>query len=211
MQSKPFRYLGVAVLMMSLSTGCAVFKKTPPPDRYTREVARHAENTGEIDVVTRVFEEREDGVYSVRIQVIREGKVNETVHYLDDDSFIISVPVSAHIQVQNIAEAAKADDTGVFQFTQNLEMAREAMLRTDYIKALEAVNAALRIDHYNPQAHMMKGSIFYAMGRYDLARKEFDYVLELEPDNIEVKQFREFMEAEGDGSGRVKIEGSVNQ
>jgi tetratricopeptide (TPR) repeat protein len=211
MNSKRFRYLGLVIMIALLPASCSLFKETTQPEGYTREVARHIESVGESDVVTRVFEERKDGVYTVRIQVIREGKANETVHYFDSDNFSISVPVSARIQVQNIEEANKTADTGVLKFTQKLEVAREAMLRTDYVKALEALNEALQIDNYNPQAHMMKGSIFYAMGRYDLARKEFDYVLELEPENVEVKRFREFMDAEGDGSGKVKIEGLVNQ
>ena len=57
---------------------------------------------------------------------------------------------------------------------------------------------------------MMKGSIFYAMGKYDLARKEFDFVLQVDPENLEVKRFKEFMDSKEDVPSKVKIEGPAS-
>ena len=83
------------------------------------------------------------------------------------------------------------------------------MLKNDYVSALEALNSALQIDSFNPQAHMMKGSIFYSMGKYDLAKKEFDFVLKVDPGNVEVKRFKEFMESESSNeTGKLKISGT---
>lgn len=177
---------------------------------FSEMVAQHAEETGEGQVITKIYEERRNGVYAIKIQVIKEGQISETVHYFDNPNFTISVPVSARIMVQSPEEAEKAPDTGILVFSQKLEVAREAMLETDYVAALEALNEALKIDSYNPQAHMMKGSIFYAMGKYDLARKEFDFVLKVDPDNMEVKRFKEFMESQSDKQN-VKIEGIEGQ
>lgn len=177
---------------------------------FSEMVAQHAEETGEGQVITKIYEERRNGVYAIKIQVIKEGQISETVHYFDNPNFTISVPVSARIMVQSPEEAEKAPDTGILVFSQKLEVAREAMLKTDYVAALEALNEALKIDSYNPQAHMMKGSIFYAMGKYDLARKEFDFVLKVDPDNMEVKRFKEFMESQSDKQN-VKIEGIEGQ
>lgn len=177
----------------------------------SREVAQHVERTGEGEVITKVFEERNNGIYTIRIQVIKDGNVKETVHHFDSENFSISVPVSAHIMVQNAKEAGKSPDTNVLVFTQKLELARQEMLKSDYIGALEALNEALKIDGYNPQAHMMKGSIFYSMGKTDLAKKEFEYVLKVDPENIEVKRFKAFMESEASGSQKVKIEGIEEQ
>jgi len=191
--------------------GCSFFGDSEAPQAESREIAQHSENVGEGNIVTRVFEERKNGTYAIKIQVIKEGKVEETIHYFDNDNFSISVPVSARIQVQSVEEAGKTQNTGILVFSQKLEVAREAMLKTDYVKALEALNEALQIDNYNPQAHMMKGSIFYAMGQYDMARKEFDYVLKLEPENVEVKRFKEFMDSKEGESGKVKIEGLEKQ
>ncbi len=198
--------IGASLLM---AIGCS--KTATDPQRFSKEISQHAEETGEGNVVTKVFEERKNGVYSIKIQVIRDGHITETVHYLDNNNFSISVPVSARIQVQSVQEAGQSPDTGILLFSQKLEVAREAMLKTDYVAALEALNEALKIDSYNPQAHMMKGSIFYAMGKYDLAKKEFEFVLKVDPENIEVKKFKEFMESKSQSSQKVKIEGSEGQ
>lgn len=191
-----------------IATACSSSSPTgTDPSSTSQLVAQHAEETGEGNVVTKVFQERKNGIYIIRIQVIREGQINETIHYFDNNNFSISIPVSARIMVQSSEQASKSPDTGILLFSQHLEVAREAMLKTDYVKALEALNEALKIDSYNPQAHMMKGSIFYAMGNYDLAKKEFDFVLKVDPDNIEVKRFKEFMESQT-GNQKVKIEGT---
>ncbi len=191
--------------MMLFLTACS--SSEPETQGFSREVAQHAEETGEGNVVTKIYEERKDGVYAIKIHVIREGHISETIHYFDSPNFSISVPVSARIMVQSPEEAQKSPDTGILRFSQHLEVAREAMMKTDYVAALEALNEALKIDSYNPQAHMMKGSIFYAMGKYDLASKEFDYVLKVDPGNLEVKRFKEFMESKSENVQKVKLEG----
>jgi len=183
-------------------------QKADPQD-FDRAISSHAENVGENDVVTKVIEQRKDGLYSIRVQVIKQGSLQETVHYFDDTNFSISIPVSATINV----EAAKDDrpDTNILVFSQKLDVARDAMIKTDYITALEALNEALRIDSYNPQAHAMKGSILYAMGKHDLAKKEFDFVLKVDPDNVEVKKFRNFLDSADQKSPTVNFEGPADQ
>ena len=200
-----------ATLLIAFSFGCS--SSEPEAESYSREVAQHIEETGEGSVVTKIIEERKHGLYTIRIQVIKDGDIKETVHFLENQNFSISVPVSKHIQVQTTGEAqtvavgtTTSPDTNIMVFSQKLELARNAMLKTDYVTALEAVNESLKIDSYNPQAHMMKGSIFYAMGKYDLAKKEFDYVLKINPDNIEVKRFQQFMESKDSSEKKVKIE-----
>jgi len=199
--------------VLVLIIGCS--SKEAEPDIYSREVAQHIEETGEGSIVTKIIEERKHGLYAIRIQVIKEGDITETVHFLENQNFSISVPISKHIQVQTTEEAkavtSTTPDTNIMVFSQKLELARNAMLKTDYVTALEAVNEALKIDSYNPQAHMMKGSIFYAMGKYDLAKKEFDYVLKINPDNVEVKRFKKFMESKDDSEKKVKIETAEEQ
>lgn len=200
--------LGIGILLF-LSASCS--SEEAVPGGYSREVAQHIEETGEGTIVTKVIEERHNGLYTIRIQVIKDGEMNETVHFLEDQNFSISIPVSARIMVQSTAEAGQTADTSIMIFSQNLELARNAMLKTDYVTALEAVNEGLKIDSYNPQAHMMKGSIFYAMGKYDLARKEFDYVLKINPENVEVKRFKDFMDSKDEKLKKVKLEGLEEQ
>ena len=205
--------LASAVILVAVSVGCS--SKEAETDSYSREVAQHIEETGEGSVVTKIIEERKHGLYAIRIQIIKEGDITETVHFLENQNFSISIPVSKHIQIQTTGEAqtvtTTTPDTNIMVFSQKLELARNAMLKTDYITALEAVNESLKIDSYNPQAHMMKGSIFYAMGKYDLAKKEFDYVLKINPGNVEVKRFQKFMESKDDSEKKVKIETAEEQ
>ena len=214
MGNKTFAKTGIISLIVGMALlllhACSMSSRPVEDDSFSQLVAQHSEETGEGNVVTKVFEERKNGIYVIKIQVIRDGQISETVHYFDNSNFSISVPVSARIMVQSPEQAGKSPDTTILVFSQKLEVAREAMLKTDYVAALEALNEALKVDSYNPQAHMMKGSIFYAMGKYDLARKEFDFVLKVDPDNIEVKRFKEFMESQSDNQ-KVKIEGVEGQ
>ncbi|MBU2514411.1 hypothetical protein KJ966_24010 [bacterium] len=203
----------MCVIALFILAGCSSSSEVQPTtaaDSFNQLVAQHAEETGEGNVVTKIYEERKNGIYAIKIQVIKEGQISETIHYFENNNFSISVPVSARIMVQSSEEAQKSPDTGILVFSQKLEVARDAMMKTDYVAALEALNDALKIDSYNPQAHMMKGSIFYAMGKYDLAKKEFDFVLKVDPGNIEVKRFKEFMESKSDNQ-KVKIEGIEEQ
>ncbi len=201
---------GVAVSMVVMA-GCSGTPKEAEPQSFTREIAQHSEQVGEGDIITKIIEERRNGVYSIRIQVIKDGNVSETVHHMENSNFSISIPVSAHIMVQSAKEAGATSDTNILVFTQKLELARDAMSKTDYVRALEAVNEALRIDNYNPQAHAMKGSIYYSMGRYDMARKSFNYVLKVDPENEEVKAFQEFMRSTSENPGKVNVEGQESQ
>jgi len=191
-------------LFLIWTHGCSASKKAS--NNYSREIAQHTETMGETNVVTKVIEEEKDGVYTIRVVIIKDGKLRETVHSFESNNFKISIPVSANIMVQSNQETQKSTSTSILQFSQKLELAREFMMKTKYVEALEALNEALTIDSYNPQAHMMKGSILYAMGKEDLARKEFDYVLKVDPENAEVKRFKHFMESKKEETQKVKIE-----
>jgi len=175
------------------------------------KIASHLENAGQGDVVTNVYIQKMNGITIVRIETIKDGNRKIRQQVFDTDNFVIREKVGAHIVVQTPAEIVESggSDTDVMVFSQNLEKARDAMLQNDYVSALEALNSALQIDSFNPQAHMMKGSIFYSMGKYDLAKKEFDFVLKVDPGNVEVKRFQEFMASESSNeTGKLKISGT---
>lgn len=178
------------------------------------KIASHLENTGQGDVVTNVYIQKKNGITIVRIETIKDGNKKMRQQVFDSDNFVIREQVGAHIVAQTSAEITESGgsdggDTDVMVFSQKLEKARSAMLKNDYVSALEALNSALQIDSFNPQAHMMKGSIFYSMGKYELAKKEFDFVLKVDPGNIEVKRFKEFMESESSNeTGKLKISGT---
>ncbi|MBT4287864.1 MAG: hypothetical protein HOD92_11045 [Deltaproteobacteria bacterium] len=174
------------------------------------KIASHLENTGQGDIVTNVYIQKMNGVTIVRIETIKDGNKKTRQQVFDTDNFVIREQIGAHIVAQTPAEITESGGgTDVMVFSQKLEKARDAMLKNDYVSALEALNSALQIDSFNPQAHMMKGSIFYSMGKYDLAKKEFDFVLKVDPGNVEVKRFKEFMESESSNeTGKLKISGT---
>ena len=193
--------------------GCSQVAKEAELGDLTKELATHIEKTGEGEVVTKVYTTQKNGRTKVKIVQIKHG--NATIHEeeFDTENFSVSYQVGPHIVAQSAREDMGAGDgsTNITLFSQKLEGAREAMLRNDYVAALESLNSALQIDSYNPQAHMMKGSIFYSMGKYELARKEFDYVLQVDPENIEVKRFQKFMDSQSGETGKVAIEGTEDQ
>ncbi len=197
-------------MILALITACSS-NKVEPQTSDMEEVARHVEETGVGSTVIKVYEKRQNGIYIIKVVMIKDGNTTEQTHHFDSNNFEVSVPISARVMVQSARDAADSPDTGILVFSQKLEVAREAMMKTDYVGALEALNEALKIDSYNPQAHMMKGSIFYAMGKYDLAKKEFDFVLKVDPENMEVKKFKEFMESKSENINKVKLEGITEQ
>ena len=72
------------------------------------------------------------------------------------------------------------------------------MLSGDYNAALRQINLVLSVQPDNVQALMMKGSVYYAMGNYQLANEQFEQVLVVDPSNEEVRQFQEFLGAQQD-------------
>ena len=197
-------------LLVLATVGCSQTGLETDPEELLKEVATHIEKTGEGEVVTKVYTTQEHGRTKVKIVQVKQGQMTIHEEEFDTDNFAVSFQVGPHIVAQAAEEGAGSSQE-VAMFSQKLEMAREAMLRNDYVEALETLNGALQIDAYNPQAHMMKGSIFYSMGKYDLARKEFDFVLKVDPDNLEVKRFKAFMESETGETGRVTITGADDQ
>lgn len=195
MNQRYYALLSLIILSLFMMSGCSIFSKPETEaSSYSarREIGGHTEKVGEGEVVVKIFEERKNGLYTVSVLIIKNGKEEWFYKTFDNSSnFSISIPVSANIVAQAASQSTGSPDTNVTLFSQRLANANDAMLKAEYIKALEAINSALQIDNFNPQAHMMKGSIFYAMGKRQMARKEFDYVLKVDPTNEEVKRFKE--------------------
>jgi len=171
-----------------------------------KEITSHLEKGPDGNIITKVIQQRRGTEYIIKVQVIKQGRMTETVHHFDSPNFYLEVPITERITSQVQAGAAKHPDARIATFTQKLDIARQSMLRTDYVSALKYVNEALLIDDQNPQAHMMKGSIYYAMGKYDLASAEYDLVLKLEPNNTEVLQFKKYMEEKTSQREKINVE-----
>ncbi len=207
-------YSIIGLLILAIG-GCTRQAKEAKPEDLSKEIATHVEKTGESEVITKVFTRQEYGRTYVKIIQIKQGKTTTHEEEFDTDSFLISFHVGTHIESAQEGDkttlATSGTDTNLTLFTQKLQVARDAMGRNDYVVALESLNSALQLDNDNPQAKMMKGSVFYAMGKYEMAKKEFDDILRIDPDNIEVKQFNEFMESESGETDKAKDEETETQ
>jgi Tetratricopeptide repeat len=143
-----------------------------------------------------VTESEVDGNQVVRINTRYRGEDHSIVLQIDQPVYDVEIPLTLEQIAPQTTSAAARGPEGQFQdmlIAQYLEKAQEAMLAGDYAGALRQVNLALltRPDHV--QAHSMKGSIYYAMGSYQLAEEEWQRVLQLDPGNQEVRQFTEFL------------------
>lgn len=199
----------IALICISfLLYGCSTLTgKSSSDSAQTTELASYAEETATGKRVVKIYEEVYQDHRLIKVVIIKNGQISETVHRITSPNFSIKQQVADKIQYQpGKAEVNKGADLKIVAFTQALETAREAMGRTDYLVALDSVNKALEIDSNNPQAHMMKGSIYYAMGKLDLASQEYEIVLKLQPDNQEVKKFRDYLQSKNNRSLKTNIQ-----
>ncbi len=153
-------------------------------------------NVKQGDTTIQVTESTEDGYPVVRINTNYKGEDHSIVMSIDQPVYDVEIPLTVEQIAPQTAAAAKSSPAGNFEdllINQYLEKAQESMLAGDYQAALRQVNLVLltRPDHV--PAHSMKGSIYYAMGNYQLANEEWQRVLTLDPSNQEVKSFMDFM------------------
>jgi len=178
--------LGLALCLAAVPA-CSTSKKKGPGKTVL------AAKQGEASI--QVTESEEDGTQIVRISTKYKGEDHSIVLQIDQPVYDIEVPLTLEQIAPQTAAAARGPE-GQFQemlINQYFEKAQEAMLAGDYPGALKQVNLVLltRPDHV--QGHAMKGSVYYAMGNYQLAEEEWQRVLQLDPSNQEVRTFTEFL------------------
>lgn len=147
-----------------------------------------------------VTESEEGGATVVRIKTTFRGEESTIAIVIDEPNYEIEIPLSIG-QQQPAAAAGGAAGGGQFSdllAAQYIEKAQEAMLSGDYNAALRQINLVLSVQPDNVQALMMKGSVYYAMGNYQLANEQFEQVLVVDPSNEEVRRFQEFLGAQQD-------------
>jgi Flp pilus assembly protein TadD len=182
-------WVALALIALALLGACSSSKKGETPGKTVL-----ATKQGESSI--QVTESEIDGNQVVRINTKYRGEDHSIVLQIDQDVYDVEIPLTLEqIAPQSTSAAAKGPE-GQFQdmlIAQYFEKAQEAMLAGDYAGALRQVNLVLltRPDHV--QAHSMKGSIYYAMGNYQLAEEEWQRTLQLEPGNAEVRQFMDFL------------------
>jgi Tetratricopeptide repeat len=191
----PAASLLAVLLLAALGAGCSSQGSKSGTsgdlkDQKTVLLTRKGENS------IRVTEAEEDGNQVVRVNTVFRGEENTIVLNIDQPVYEVEIPLSLDQVIPQAASAAVRGPEGQFQdllIAQYLQKAQEAMLAGDYNGALKQVDTVLQIRPNHVQAHSMKGSVYYALGNYELANQEWEYVLAQDPSNKEVLDFKAFL------------------
>lgn len=195
---RPAAWLAAGSLLLALA-GCAGMEE---PEEDTVLTTRSGETSIEVTEST-----TEQGQQVVRVRTTFRGEESMVTLNIDEPVYEVEIPLS--IRQQRPAGApADAGEGGAgagsrrfedILIAQYLEKAQQHMLDGDYNAALRQVNLVLNVNPDHVQALTMKGSIYYAMGNYQLANEQYERVLALDPSNQEVRKFQEFLRNQQQG------------
>ena len=184
--------------------GCSTGKSASPESGKSASASASSSSApGKTVLATRqgesqiqVTESEEDGNQLIRIRMVYNGEENTIVLNIDQPVYDVEIPLSLESVMPKSARPEARGPEGQFQdllIAQYLEKAQELMMGGDYNGALRQVNMVLLTKPDHIQGHTMKGSVYYALGNYQLANEEWEYVLSLDPSNQEVANFKEFL------------------
>ncbi len=185
------------LVVLGLVAGCGA---SSDPDKPETSVLKT--RSGETSI--QVTESEQDGVQVVRVTTTFRGQESSIVMAVDHPVYEVDIPLSIAQQAPAMSGAPAAGGVpgavpgagGNFQdllIAQYLEKSQVAMLDGIYNEALRQVNLVLMVRPDHVPARQMKGSIYYAMGNYELANQEWEQVLTLDPSNQEVRDFIDFL------------------
>lgn len=190
--------LTLSLALLLTAGGCG----KPSADKPERIVL--STRSGETGI--QVTESEQDGTQIIRITTTFRGEESTVVLAIDQPNYEVEIPLSIE-QVRprraaGLGEPGAPGELGprvgrdfqVLLMAQYLEKAQEAMLNGDYNLALRQINLVLIVRPDNVKALEMKGSVYYAMGNYQLANQQWEQVLVLDPSNQEVQEFRDFLQ-----------------
>lgn len=217
-----FKSLSLALaglLMVSLmGAGCTKGKKGKI-ERKPGDKTVLSQRSG--DTLIQVTESDQDGTPIVRVTTTYKGEENHIVLVIDQPTYEVEIPLS----VENMRPrrnrggggdgnrkpggGASGRDFEDILIVQYLEKAQSAMIAGRYNEALRQVNLVEMVRPDNIRAHTMKGSVYYAMGNYDLAHSEWERVLQLDPSNTEVRDFMEFLKNAKGGAPKPPLPRSM--
>jgi Flp pilus assembly protein TadD len=172
----PFLLAALLAALALLAGGCASSSK-PTEGKSVLQT-----KSGETGI--QVTESEQDGSQVVRITTTFRGQEHTIVLAVDQPVYEVDIPLSLQQVQPGIsrpgegpgAGTAGAGTQGDFQallIAQYLEKAQAAMIDGVYNEALRQVNLVLMVRPNHVKAHEMKGSIYYAMGNFELANEEF--------------------------------------
>lgn len=155
----------------------------------------------------RVTETVVNGQQIVRIHTVIGGEETSMEINIDQPTYEIEVPIGPQRAggpgfggpgggapgAPGSSGALGQVDLQRLQVSEALDKARDAMVRGDYLAAMRNVDIVLRLNSNHIEARAMKGSVYYALGDFQLANNEWNRVLLLDPGNKEVQSFQDFL------------------
>ena len=202
---RPGILAGVLLVMLAL-VGCSGGDAQKPGKTVL------STRSGETGI--QVMESEIDGRQVVRVTTTFQGEESNIELAIDQPVYDIEIPLSIHQTKPGGGSGGTGGGAGGgiqdILTVQYLEKAQSAMLEGNYNEALKQVNLVLTVQPDHVKAHEMKGSIYYAMGSYQLANEEWERVLTLDPSNEEVRGFMDFTQNQ-QGAPQPPLPGSLQQ
>ena len=186
----------MTIVRAALTTTLVAFAlagcRSSAPDEGGRTVL----STRSGETLIEVKESDQGGSKVVRVKTQFRGEESNIVLNIDEATYEVEIPLSLEQVLPQAGSAQVRGPEGQFQdllIAQYLQKAQEAMMAGDYNGALKNVDTVLQIQPNHLQSRAMKGSVYYALGNYDLANQEWEYVLAQDPSNKEVADFKAFL------------------
>ena len=153
------------------------------------------------NALIRVTEASAGNSQIIRVKTVFNGEENIIVLNIDEPVYEIEIPLGP--QQVALPPGGTAGDAGTqkalqaqaqkMQTDQSLELAQKAMLAGNYNESIRNLDNLLQINPKHIKARSMKGSVYYALGNIDLANQEWERVLLVDPGNVEVRKFIDFL------------------
>ncbi|GAA6136207.1 hypothetical protein NBRC116188_29970 [Oceaniserpentilla sp. 4NH20-0058] len=199
----------ILLLLMMTLTGCSIEQLAMDKDPFMAQRPTEQQVIGGEGIDTAAYAKKNHGVVNIH----RHGPGYDVMLMLNagesDIIFSMDLPVGGETYMPEITEKMRAKreagmEPGTIEeekeffnekalalfsdATKNMLSAQALFYRKSYWKALEETNKAISLVPSSAQAHALKGSIYYKMGRKKDAKRSWQQALKLDPSLTEVKE-----------------------
>ncbi|XP_071508263.1 peptidyl-prolyl cis-trans isomerase FKBP4-like [Diadema antillarum] len=92
-----------------------------------------------------------------------------------------------YLETETSAAGEEKEKSEAMQLAANLNVAMAAIKMEDFVEARNHCNRALELDASNVKGHFRRGQALFGMSEFELAKQDFQKVLDLEPSNKAAK------------------------
>jgi tetratricopeptide (TPR) repeat protein len=195
------------LIIFGLFSGCSMEQFAMEKDPFNEQ--KPAKDVDPLSVESAEYAKNNHGLVNIH----RHGPGYDVMMMLNagesDIVFSMDLPVGGETYMPEIAEQMKArrengEEPGSIEeekdffnekalslfsdATKHMLSAQALFYRKSYWKALEQTNKAMSLVPSSAQAHALKGSIYYKMGRKKDAKVSWQQALKLDPSLTEVKE-----------------------